>query len=323
MSKKLAYERYHWFHGQIQTHHYPNASMLADKFEISVKQAQRDIEFMRNRLRAPLTFDYCKRGYYYENHSYQLPPIWLQEDELIAFCLAYRLAASIPDKNLKASLNHLLEKFLAVRFLGTPPKLQDIHEKVSIKNIEYYKVKEEIFHRIIAALFNNDPLNISYYTPHKNEITRRTIMPLHLLCYMGSWHIISYCTLRYSLRDFALSRIRTIESATEKIIIPNSLPPIKDFIRKNFGLMSGNESIEICLRFTPEVSRWIMEQVWHAGQNISINPDGTLCLTFPACDFREVQHEILKFGSSVEVIAPVELRNLIQAEIKKMSLIYR
>ena len=53
MGKKLSYERYYWFHGQIKTSHYPNARDLAEKFEISQKQGQREIEFMRDRLDAP------------------------------------------------------------------------------------------------------------------------------------------------------------------------------------------------------------------------------------------------------------------------------
>lgn len=37
MSKKLALERYHWFHGQIKSDRYPNARRLAEYFEISTK----------------------------------------------------------------------------------------------------------------------------------------------------------------------------------------------------------------------------------------------------------------------------------------------
>jgi hypothetical protein len=45
------------------------------------------------------------------------------------------------------------------------------------------------------SLFRNEPLKISYYTPHKNEWTERAMPPLHLLCYMGSWHLIAFCTV--------------------------------------------------------------------------------------------------------------------------------
>lgn len=39
MSKKLAYERYYWLHGEIRAGLYSNAKKLAEEFEISPKQA--------------------------------------------------------------------------------------------------------------------------------------------------------------------------------------------------------------------------------------------------------------------------------------------
>lgn len=323
MAKKLSYERYYWFHGQIKAGFYPNARKLSEKFELSEKQGQRDIEFMRDRLDAPLIYDPTRRGYRYEDLSYELPPIWFKEDELLALCLALRLASTLPDRKLKNSLYELLEKFLTFRFLDSPPSLKEIREKVSVKNVEYYKVEETTFHKVIDSLFRNEPLKISYYTPHKHEMTERIIHPLHLLCYMGSWHLIAFCTLKGELRDFSLSRIRSIDPVSKVVKLTKRLASVKDYINRNFGLMSGGESIEVCLKFKPEVSHWISEQVWFSGQEVSSNEDGSVCLKFPVADFREIRREILKYGASVEVLSPVELREEIRREIEKMSKVYK
>jgi predicted DNA-binding transcriptional regulator YafY len=322
LGKKLAYERYYWFHGQIKAGQYPNAKKLSEKFEISQKQAQREIEFMRDRLYAPFFYNPGPKGYEYEDDSYELPPIWFKEDELLALCLALRLASTLPDNRLKRSLYELLEKFLSFRFLDSPPSLPDIKEKVSVKNVEYYKVDESVFHKVMESLFRDEPLKISYYTPHKNETSERIIQPLHLLCYMGSWHLIAFCTLKKELRDFALSRMLAIESSPETVKLPDGLSHVRDYIRKNFGVMTGGKSIEVCLKFNPEVASWVSEQVWYSGQEVSLNKDGGICLRFPVADFREVRREILKYGSSVEVLSPEELREEIKNEISKMSKIY-
>jgi len=323
MAKKLAYERYHWFHGQTKAGRYPNAKKLSERFEFSEKQAQREIEFMRDRLYAPLFYNPTKKGYEYEDDSYELPPIWFKEDELLALCLALRLASTLPDHQFKNSLHDLLQKFLTYRFLDSPPGLEDLREKISVKNVEYYKVDETVFHKVVDSLFRNEVLRISYYTPHKDETTKRIIQPLHLLCYMGSWHLIAFCTLKKELRDFALSRIRTIETSSQTIRLPSRLPSVRDYISKNFGLMTGGESIEICLKFAPEVSQWVSEQVWFSGQEVSVNADGSVCLRFPVADFREVRREVLKYGASVEVLSPEKLREEIKKEIEQMSKVYR
>lgn len=323
MAKKLAFERYHWFHGQIKANRCPNARSLAEHFEISTKQAQRDIQFLRERLDAPFIYRHEKKGYLYEDTGYELPPVWFREDEFLALCLALRLAAALPDENLKKSLGDFLDKFHTYRYLGTLPHLREIAEKVSVKNIQYYKVHEAIFHNTVDALFRNQPLKILYHSPHKNEATERLVLPLHLLCYMGSWHVIAFCTLRNELRDFALSRIKSVEVVSDMITLPHSMPSIKEYIRKNFGLISGEKSMDVCLKFAPDVSSWISEQIWHKKQTVSMDSDGNLFLRIPVADFREIRREILKFGSSVEVLSPKELRNEIKKEIEKMTAVYR
>ena len=322
MAKKLAYERYHWFHGQTKAGRFPNAKKLSERFELSEKQAQREIDFMRDRLYAPLSYNPTKKGYEYEDDSYELPPIWFKEDELLAMCLALRLASTLPDHQFKNSLHDLLQKFLTYRFLDSPPSFEDLREKISVKNVEYYKVDETVFHKVVDSLFRNKSLRISYHTPHKDETTERVIQPLHLLCYMGSWHLIAFCTLKEELRDFALSRIKAIEPVLKIVKLPKRLTPIRDYINTNFGLMTGGKSIEVCLKFSPEVSHWISEQIWFSGQEVSINADSSVCLKFPVADFREVRKEILRHGASVEVLSPPELREEIKIEIRKMGEVY-
>ncbi len=323
MAKKLAYERYCWFHGRIKAGVYPNAGDMAERFEISRKQAQRDIEFMRDRLNAPLVYDPARRGYGYEDGRYELPPVWFDEEELIALCLAMRLAAAVPDRGLKESLTRLLGKFLSFRSAATGPGLKDVREKVSVRNIQYYRVDEAVFHEVVSALFAGRPLRLSYYTPHKDESTERTVKPLHLLCYMGSWHLMAYCTLRDDVRFFTLSRIRSVEPVSGRVRIPDRFGSVRRYMERSFGLMQSGASFDVCLRFDPTVARWVSEQVWHPSQSVSFDPDGRLILRFPVSDLREVRREILKYGSAVEVLAPEGLRREIMDEIKKMACVYR
>lgn len=58
-------ERLFYIHFAIQSGQMPNATTLAKKLECSAKTVQRDIEFMRDRLRFPIEYDETKWGYYY------------------------------------------------------------------------------------------------------------------------------------------------------------------------------------------------------------------------------------------------------------------
>ncbi len=227
------------------------------------------------------------------------------------------------DSNLKGSLHDLFGKFLTFRSLDPHIGVDEIREKVSVKNIEYYEVDAKVFHEVLDALFHGTALSISYHTPHKGEVSERIIQPLHLLCYMGSWHLIAYCTLKEGLRDFSLSRITKIYPLDQKIRFPQWLSSVKDFIDKNFGLMSGETSVEVHLKFAPKISQWVSEQVWYQGQEASTDADGSLSLKFPVADLKEVRREILKYGAGVEVISLAALREEIKREIETMSKVYR
>jgi len=323
MAGKLAYERYYWFHEQIKRNEHPNSKLLAEKFEISQKTAQRDIEFMRDRIGAPLEYSHADRGYYYTDKGYELPPIWLNENELVAFILAKRLATAIPDRNLKDSLNKFINKLSSRLSDKVGFNLDDIQDKISLKNIEYYTVDESLFRKVVNALFTKRSLAIQYYSPHKDERTNRKIIPLHLLDYMGNWHLISFCKLKKGLRNFALSRIEECNYIDEKISLPTDLPPIKTYIRKTFGIFHGGQNQDVSLKFSPKASRAVKEQIWHKNQKIKELKDGSIILNVPVAYFTEIKREILKYGAEVEVLKPLRLKKEIIEEIKKMKKIYQ
>lgn len=323
MSGKLSYERFFWFHREVKEQRYPNATTLASRAEVSPKTAQRAIEFMRDRLQAPLEYSCRNRGYYYNDDSFELPALWLKPGEVIAFVLSRKLAACIPDAGIKEILKSFLDKLSTVCSDKTSLDLNRLSDKISLKNIEYYNVNESVFGKIITALISGQPISISYYSPYKDVETKRTVLPLHLLDYMGNWHLIAFCNSKKDLRNFVLSRIRECLPGKEPVNLPPDLPPIKQFIRQNFGIFSGKERYKVSMRFSPQTSRRVKEQVWHKRQKTKIDKNGRLTLTVPVSDFREIKREILKFGADVEVVSPAALKKEIKEEIKKMQKIYR
>jgi predicted DNA-binding transcriptional regulator YafY len=140
---------------------------------------------------------------------------------------------------------------------------------------------------------------------------------------MGNWHLVAFCGLRGEIRDFALSRIRSVQTCPAPLALPPGLPPIKAYLDRNFGVIAGERSTKVALRFAPWVSPWVAEQEWHEAQQVSREKDGSLRLTFPVSGFVEVIREILKFGAGVEVLAPTELREAVRKEIGKMGRLYR
>lgn len=72
--------RIQWLHEELVRKTYPNAARLAERFQISRRQAQRDIDFLKRQLGAPLEYDQHVMGYLYTK-PFSLPVLVKNENE--------------------------------------------------------------------------------------------------------------------------------------------------------------------------------------------------------------------------------------------------
>lgn len=79
MSADFAVERIIWLHKRIKDGYYPNAMRLSERFGISHRQAQRDADYLRRKIGAPIAFCPTKKGYYY-TEDFTLPDSIRVED---------------------------------------------------------------------------------------------------------------------------------------------------------------------------------------------------------------------------------------------------
>jgi predicted DNA-binding transcriptional regulator YafY len=320
MGVKNIYERFLWFEQRAKAKKYPNATVLAEKFEMSTKTAQRDIEFMRDRLNCPLLYDKHEKGYYYSDDAFSLPAVYLSPGELSSLLIARKLLKDISDGSVASELSSAVEKITRVIEKHTADA-EAIDEILSFQIIEYTPTPEGIFTTVLEACLKKKSLAFTYTSPAYDEKTERTADPYHLLNYMGTWHFLGYCHKRKDLRDFVLSRMSEVKITEESFTMPKSFD-VTGYMQSGFGIYKGDALKEVTLRFSPLKTKWVKSQIWHKDQKQKLLKDGSLELSFPVASFREVMMEILKHGADVEVIKPKALRDLIKEEAKEIAKIY-
>jgi len=320
MGDNLVLERYYWFDNQVRKKRFPNANTLAEKFEISAKTAQRSIDFMRDRICAPLEYDQSHKGYLYSDDSFALPSFHVSQEEMVSILLARNLLSNSAGGLISRAIQSFGRKlFVTMGQIGfSPDKLRDAFSAVWNG---YSPSQATTFRVVLNALLQNRLLRCSYVSPASGQKTYRTIAPHHLQHYMGSWVLIGWCHLKQDWRKFFLSRM------SDPIMSDDSFSPRlkrewEPLIQSSFGIFQGGKPVPVVLQFNPFRAQWIHEQVWHPDQKMEILPNGELRLVLPVTDFREVKMKVLQFGADVEVIEPVELRKEIREEIGKMAKIY-
>ncbi len=96
-----------WFDAQVRAEYYPTTRILAEQFEISMRQATRDIEYLRDSLGAPLEYCHRRRGYRYHGHAFSLPSVFMTEQQRADLERLSRYYEQMPDQRGR----HLAELF--------------------------------------------------------------------------------------------------------------------------------------------------------------------------------------------------------------------
>lgn len=117
--------RIQWLHKYIVEMRYPNASRLAERFGISHRQAQRDVDSLRNDYGAPLAYSAEHRGFYYTK-EFSLPTYTVAaneydyveavtgvttrvaEQEILQMQIPYSAVIRIPDKLTRLELQRFI-----------------------------------------------------------------------------------------------------------------------------------------------------------------------------------------------------------------------
>jgi len=163
-----------WFDHQVRNKRYPNSKTLAEKFEISNRQALRDIEYMVNTMGAPLTYVPKKRGYEYEETTYMIPYQVITEEErdILAF-LGYRY------RQLRYENSPMVNRVAALfdRLAGAEGK--DITQTFPFYSVPPHTV--QLVHTIHHSIKENKVLKITYYSEEESSIIQQFLEPITIL----------------------------------------------------------------------------------------------------------------------------------------------
>ena len=293
---------------------YPNCSSMAEEWEVSAKTFQRDIDYLKYELNAPIEYDSQKHGYYYTEPNFSLPAMSISESDLFAICIA--------ENALRAFKNTPLYKTLATVF----EKIQDsLPEKTSAKPTWFSDrilvfpepvttIQPKTWESIAKALRDNRRLQITHLSPDGKKKTERTIDPYFLVNFKGEWYLSSFCHERKAIRTFAVSRIPGLKLLKDTFEMPKDMTREKMF-GDQMGIIWKKDFHDVRIRFSPVVAPYIKERQWHPRQAIKELKNGSLDLCFTTNHLNEVKDWVLSWGPQAQVMQPAKLRDKIKAEL--------
>ena len=306
-----------------------NSAVSIDRFlrELEVSRAtfKRDIEYMRDRLNAPIEWDRSQGGYRYANNQtgkqQSLPGLWFNASEAYALLMMQALLSEMQPGLLGPHIAPLKARLRAVIESGQHTA-GDVETRVKLLNVAARPVTDKNFEVVAAALLGRQRLQIRYYSRARNDFSEREVSPQLLLHHRGNWYLGAWCHQQDAMRSFSMDAIdqASLVAKTSKSVGKKELD---GFVGQGYGIFAGSKVQWAKLRFTQERARWVSCELWHPKQKLTPQKDGSLLMEVPFTDVRELSMDILRQGRHVEVVEPPELREQVAAELRMALKQYR
>lgn len=302
-----------------------NLKVYIERFGVGERSLHRDKEDLEAAGFA-IAFDKERNTYRFKDPDFSLRDLNLSENELMALLfgrqLAYRLG-----KPLENAFNSLLKKAHTETGAETglrAERLQNDKQKfwVAIDQVNDFEKIEGYYNTISEAIDDKLMFEITYHGMKSQRVSQRQVAPYGLFYGTGMWYMVGRCYLENDIRTFALDCIKGIKKLTGRHFL---IPPdfdIESYLQKGWRIMRYGRPVEVILKFSKDVARWMKRKKWHPTQSIKEQADGSLIFKVRLNGHEEIKHWSYNWAPHCEILSPPELRKEAAEEIKKLAGVY-
>jgi len=310
-------------HHQIKEGRHPNTSSLSAELGVSSKTVQRDIDYLRDELEAPIEFRREENGYAYSRDDYVLPFLPVDGQDLFSIGVAAQVLQLLGGTPLARTLRSCYERLAKLMPPTVRLRPEIVREKLALRATAFRPVREETWQAVAEPLQKGLALSIRYRHPGEPPDEPRTIRPYAFILAAGrDWMVLAEDAAQGQVKNFYLARIESPRLTAERYAIPKSFDA-DAFFRNTFGLFVGKgRAFRFRVRFAPEVAGEIREMVWHPDQKIETHADGSAVLELPAESLREARRFVLAYGRYAAALSPPELVDDLAQEARTMAGLY-
>jgi predicted DNA-binding transcriptional regulator YafY len=311
-------ERMMRIHQQIVSGAYPNTTTIARDLEVSLKTAQRDVEFMRDRMELPIEYSAAHRGYHYTEEVSAFPSLQISEGELVALLVAEKALQQYRGTNFEKPLVSAFKK-LASQLPDTVSfSIAEWDQTISFRTSAEPILNLETFDTLAKATARHRQIEFEYRKPGQQKTEARVVDPYHLANINGEWFLFGFDHARKDIRTFVPARVSSLRENGKTFKRPEKFS-LERRLHDSFGVVSGEQSHEVMIRFTPFAADFIREKRWHASQDLQEMKGGAVMLHMKLSSLAEVQRWVLSWGGHATVLAPKELRVMVRAAAQQLA----
>ncbi|CAN5706981.1 WYL domain-containing protein [soil metagenome] len=299
---------------------------LIDELEVSPATLKRDLQYLRDRLNAPIEYDRLSNGYRMtENvrgNRHELPGLWFSENELYSLLTVHQLLAGLDAQGLISRHIQPLQDRIHQLLGSGESEPRELMQRVKIVGSARRPVPSRFFELMGAALMKRLRVQMRYHSRSRAASSERKVSPQRLVHYRSTWYLDAWCHDSGGLRRFALDSVEDAHLLeTRAIDVP--LAEIEAELDGGYGIFTGGQVQWATLVFSAAAARWVSREEWHADQRAEWLPDGRYQLQLPYADATELAMDVLRHGDQVSVMPDSgPLFDVVSSQLKRAAALY-
>jgi predicted DNA-binding transcriptional regulator YafY len=313
---KTALPRLYYIDKQIASGRYPNGPQMAADYEISLATIYRDIDFMRNSLRAPIEYDTVKHGYYYTEKTYRLPAGFASSDELLTLGMTKTLLGLYKDTPLYDTAKALMDVITAPLADAKQPDWYE--NRIVVPHPASAPVDNALWETLVIALRENRVVTFDYQGARDSAPLPRRVHPWQLLFDNGAWVLSAWSLERRARRFYALVRIKNAALCDETFTLPKDYDYTAPSQGSYFGIYDTAASRRFRLVLRGEAVLLATDRQWAADQTVEPIAGG-VALSFTSNQYGKVLEWLLTRGSRAYPVEPPELVTDWKTQVAEMA----
>lgn len=299
---------------------------LREALEVSPATLKRDLDYLRDRLGAPIEYDRDLNGYRfgdgYRGEKHELPGLWFDERELYSLLMAHQLLTELDSEGvISRHLKPLLDRIHQM-LGGGAAEAAALMQRVRIVSPAKRPVPSQFFERVAEAVLRRRRLHMRYLTRGRREVGERDVSPQRLVHYRSTWYLDAWCHTRERLLRFALDAIEAAQ-VLEQPALELAPAQVQREMDAGYGIYAGGRRQWATLVFDAQAAQWASREQWHAEQQGRWLDDGRYELRVPYVDETEITMDVLRQGPEVVVVSPPALVASVQARHVAAAARYR
>jgi predicted DNA-binding transcriptional regulator YafY len=279
---------------------------------------EKDLFNMRMEHDAPIKYSKKNGGYFYEDPNYSINDIPLTQEDLESIQFAVNTLQQFRDVDMFKQFGQAIDKIVdrvtieSKQILSSDNPIVQFETAYSSGGNEFLPIIYECIIQKKEAIFN-------YKSFKAKEFTQRNVSPLLLKEYRNRWYLISFDSSKDDIITYALDRMSDVYSSSETAQIPVEFNA-KNYFEYSVGITSYKGKPDL-IEFTaePVASKYLESQPIHHSQSAIKSTKTQTTFQLTAYISEELIRNLLSFGGEIEVIKPLELRNILKERITEMN----